>query len=162
AIGKHPEMILRLDDFAGWRINWKDKAQNIIDLAAELNLGLDSVVFIDDSKIERERVRQAIPEVLVPEWPQDKRLYPSALRALDCFEQPILTSEDLNRTAMYLEERKRMELKTNVPSLEEWLQTLDLRVRVEPLGSSNLKRVAQLLNKTNQLNLCTRRMTESE
>ena len=69
AIAKHPEMVLKLSDFAGWRINWKDKAENIIDLMAELNLGLDSAVFIDDNPVESARVREALPKVCVPEWP---------------------------------------------------------------------------------------------
>jgi FkbH-like protein len=162
AITKHPEMILRIDDFAAWRINWRDKAENIIELATDLNLGLDSVVFIDDSQVERDRIRQALPGVLVPEWPADKRLYPHALRRLDCFEQPKLTDEDRRRAETYLHERKRMELKTETTSLDEWLRTLDLSVRVEPLGPSNLSRTTQLLNKTNQMNLSTRRMTEPE
>jgi FkbH-like protein len=162
AITKHPEMILRIDDFAAWRINWRDKAENIIELATDLNLGLDSVVFIDDSQVERDRIRQALPGVLVPEWPADKRLYPHALRRLDCFEQPRLTDEDRRRAETYLHERKRMELKTETTSLDEWLRTLDLSVRVEPLGPSNLSRTTQLLNKTNQMNLSTRRMTEPE
>ncbi len=162
AITKHPEMILRIDDFAAWRINWKDKPQNIIELATDLNLGLDSVVFIDDSQVEQDWVRQALPDVLVPEWPADKRLYPHALRRLDCFEQPTLTDEDRRRTEMYLHERKRTELKTQTTSLDEWLRTLDLNVRVKPLGPFNLSRASQLLNKTNQMNLSTRRMTEPE
>ena len=75
AIGSHPEMLLRQADFAGWKINWEDKARNIVDLAADLNLGLQSVVFIDDNPVERDRVRATLPEVLVPEWPEDKTLY---------------------------------------------------------------------------------------
>src|SRR4029453_10754645 len=116
AITKHPEMILRIDDFAAWRINWRDKAENIIELATDLNLSLDSVVFIDDSQVERDRVRRALPAVLVPGWPADKRLYPHALRRLDCFEQPNLTDEDRRRAEMYLHERKRMGLKTQTTS----------------------------------------------
>ncbi len=87
AVNQHPEMILRPDDFAGWRINWNDKAQNIVEIATELNLGLDSVVFIDDSQVERDRVRQALPDVLVPEWPSDTRLYLRALCDLDLFSK---------------------------------------------------------------------------
>jgi FkbH-like protein len=162
AITKHPEMILRVDDFVAWRINWRDKAENIVELASELNLGLDSVVFIDDNRVERDRIRQALPQVLVPEWPADKRLYPYALRRLDCFDQPNLTDEDRRRTATYQDERKRIKLKTEMTSLDQWLQTLNLSVRVEPLGPFNLSRATQLLNKTNQMNLSTRRMTQSE
>src|SRR5207244_12283525 len=88
AIAKHPEMVLKLDDFAGWRINWRDKAENIHALMNELNLGLDSAVFIDDSAVERARVRETLPALFVPDWPSDKRLYPQALLLVHCFARP--------------------------------------------------------------------------
>jgi FkbH-like protein len=162
AIKEHPEMILREGDFAGWRINWNDKAQNIADIARELNLGLDSVVFIDDSQVERDRVRQALPDVLVPEWPSDARLYMRTLHSLDCFQKPVVTDEDRRRGEMYSQERQRTDSKSRAVSVEEWLNSLEMTVRVEPLSSSNLSRAAQLLNKTNQMNLSTRRMTDQE
>ena len=162
AIRKHPEMVLRESDFVGWRINWADKARNVADLAAELNLGLQSVVFIDDSPVERARVREALPEVLVPEWPSDKLLYPSALLGLRCFDAPTITAEDAQRTRLYSSEHQRNALLQQVSSVEEWLKGLEIRVRVEPLGAANLARTAQLLNKTNQMNLSTRRMGEAE
>lgn len=93
AIRSHPEMVLKLDDFAAWRINSGDKAENVVDIAAELNLGLQSVVFIDDNPVERERISSALPDVLVPAWPKDPFLYPSALRALDCFDTTTITAE---------------------------------------------------------------------
>jgi FkbH-like protein len=155
-------MILREDDFVGWRINWTDKAQNIVDLAAELNLGLQSVVFIDDNPVERARVREALPEVYVPEWPVDKLQYPGAFAKLRCFDTPSISKEDLERTRLYAEERKRDQLQKQVGSMGDWLKSLELKVRAEPLSSANLTRAAQLLNKTNQLNLTTRRMTEAE
>ena len=98
AINKHPEMVLRLDDIAGWKINWRDKALNVLELVAELNLGLQSVVFIDDNPVERARVREALPEVLVPDWPLDKTLYKSALLGLRCFDNPSISQEDVART----------------------------------------------------------------
>jgi FkbH-like protein len=162
AIRKHPEMVLREDDFVGWRINWTDKARNIVELATELNLGLQSVVFIDDNPVERARVREALPEVLVPEWPEDKLLYPSALLGLRCFDSASITSEDAQRTQLYTSERKRDALLKQVGSLDDWLKGLNIKVRVEPLAPANLVRSAQLLNKTNQLNLSTRRLSESE
>jgi len=162
AIRKHPEMVLKLEDFAGRRINWQDKVQNIIDLLAELNLGPQSAVFIDDSPAERARVKEALPEVLVPDWPEDPLLYPSTLLGLRCFELPSLSREDLARTAMYLSEAKRRELKENAGSLDEWLTQLAVRVQVEELSPANLQRAAQLFNKTNQMNLSTRRMPEAE
>ncbi|MBN2411419.1 HAD-IIIC family phosphatase [candidate division KSB1 bacterium] len=162
AINKHPEMALRQDDFAGWRINWQDKAQNIVDLVRDLNLGLQSVVFIDDNPVERARVREALPEVLVPEWPADKMLYKSSLLSLNCFDTPGVSQEDLARSKMYVSERKRKDLKDEVSSLNDWLATLEMKVEVNELNAVDLSRTAQLLNKTNQMNLSTRRMTEQE
>jgi FkbH-like protein len=162
AVQMHPEMVLRTDDFAGWRINWHDKATNLLSLVDELNLGLDSVVFIDDNPVERARVRDALPDVLVPEWPTDPRLYPQALRHLDCFDKPTITDEDRRRPEMYVTERRRVTLRQQARSVEEWLKDLSMVVTVEPLDRANLARVAQLLNKTNQFNLTTRRVSEAE
>lgn len=161
AFRRHPEMVLKLEDFAARRINWKDKAQNVAELVSGLRLGLDAAVFIDDSPVERARVREALPEVLVPEWPEDKMLYRSALLALDCFDRPAMTEADAKRTELYRAEEQREELRAGA-SFDEWLQTLDLVVRAERLNAANLQRAAQLLNKTNQLNLATRRMPEGE
>ena len=162
AINQHPEMVLKQKDFAAWRINWKDKAQNIVDLVSELNLGLQSVVFIDDNPAERARVREALPEVYVPEWPQDKMLYASTLCELPCFDTAFISQEDLSRSAMYVSEQERKELKSTFSSYEDWLKTLEVNVRVERMDSNNIQRMAQLLNKTNQMNLTTRRLSEEE
>lgn len=162
AMRSHPEMILRPDDFAGWRINWSDKAGNLLELAKEVNLGLDSIVFLDDHPGERARVRGALPEVLVPEWPEDPLRYADHLRSLNCFDAPTLSQEDVARAKMYLTERERRQSLESVGSMDEWLRSLRIRVRWEPLSEANLQRAAQLLNKTNQMNLTTRRMTEGE
>lgn len=162
AIKRHPEMVLGLEDLSAYRIDWRDKATNIVEIARELNLGLQSVVFIDDNPVERARVREALPEVFVPEWPDDKTQSVPALLGLRCFDAPSTSREDLERTRMYAEERARVELRAHVESLDEWLLRLDTRVRFEPLGPGNLPRAAQLLNKTNQMNLRTRRMGEAE
>ena len=162
AIKSHPEMVLELSHFAGWRINWKDKAENIADLVAELNLGLDSAVFIDDNPAERARVREALPQIFVPDWPANPLYYPAALRALDCFDAPFVSDEDRNRTKMYVSERERRDAQERVQSLDQWLETLNLTVTVEQLGQGNLERTLQLLNKTNQMNLRTRRLSSAE
>lgn len=162
AIDSHPEMRVRRGDLAGWRINWQDKATNIVALVEELNLGLDAAVFIDDNPIERGRVREALPQVLVPEMPPHKSGYADVLRSLDCFDVASLTAEDRARTDMYVAERARREEATAFTSPADWLKSLDIRVTVQPYGASNAKRVVQLLNKTNQLNLTTRRLTERE
>ena len=162
AIKNHPEMVLTLEDFAGWRINWQDKVQNILELMTELNLGLQSAVFIDDNPAERARVKESLPEVLVPDWPEDPLFYPTTLLNLRCFEMSSLSREDMSRAALYLTENQRQDLKKTVRSLEEWLRHLAIRVQVEELHPANLQRATQLLNKTNQMNLSTRRMSETE
>jgi FkbH-like protein len=110
-------------------------------------------------------VAEALPEVLVPELPKDKMLYPEFLRRLDCFDAPALSDEDRERAAMYGAERERrvaLESAQAVGSLDDWLETIELKVEAEPLNEANRQRTAQLLNKTNQMNLRTRRMTEVE
>lgn len=162
AIDHHPEMILRRRHFAGWRINWQDKAQNLLELVEELNLGLQSVVFIDDNPVERDRVRSALPEVLVPDWLEDPMLFAMALEALDCFDTAAVSSEDRSRSEMYAAERERRELMRSVSSVNDWLASLNMKITIAPLDDSNRERTVQLLNKTNQMNLSTRRMTAQE
>ena len=162
AIRKRKEMVLGIDDFCGWKINWKDKAQNVVDLVAEVNVGLQSTVFIDDDPMERQRVREALPEVFVPEWPADATRYRFALSGLRCFDVPALSAEDAARAEMYAVERRRTETRKRIGSVDEWLPTLGLKVRIEELDDFNLPRAAQLMNKTSQMNLATRRMTEGE
>ncbi len=162
AIDRHPEMVLRLDDFVGWRIDWSDKAAGVASLTDELNLGLASVVFIDDSPVERARVAEALPEVAVPDWPRNPLSYADALASLPWFDTAAVTSEDSNRTSMYVAERNRRDTRATVGSMDEWLKSLEVVVTVEPLSEVNLPRTAQLLNKTNQFNLHTRRLSERE
>lgn len=160
AIDHHPAMVLRRADFAAWRINWADKAQNVGELLAELNLGSGSAVFIDDNPVERDRVRSQWPDVLVPEWPTDPSQYVRALHDLRCFDTASITAEDRARTQMYVADRHRRDMRAG--SLDEWLTQLDTRVTVEPVHARNLRRVDQLLNKTNQLNLTTRRLSAEQ
>lgn len=155
-------MILRENDFAGWRINWNDKARNITELTNELNLGLQSVVFIDDNPVERDRVRQALPDVFVPEWPNDKMRYAQTLAQLRCFDLPDISSEDQARAQMYVADRQRRNLAQDLSSVDDFLRGLDIRISAEVLTRSNLSRAAQLFNKTNQMNLSTRRLTAEE
>ena len=162
AITQHPEMVLQLADFAAWRINWEDKAENVAALAAELNLGLQSVVFIDDNPAERDRVREALPEVFTPDWPISPLMFSHALANLDCFDSTGVTEEDRSRTSTYQLGQVRAHERDRAGSYDEWLRGLNLKVRVSELNAGNITRVAQLLNKTNQMNLSTRRMTTSE
>jgi FkbH-like protein len=159
---RHPEMVLKRDDFVAWRINWSDKAQNVTDLLREVNLGAESAVFIDDSPIERARVATAVPGVVAPEWPEDPTRYRETLSALPLFDTPHLTVEDRQRSKMYAVERTRKQTQTSAGDLDEWLQSLDITVSVETLTAANLARATQLLNKTNQLNMTTRRLAPQE
>jgi FkbH-like protein len=159
-IDEHPAMILRKDDFVAWRINWEDKAANIAQLAEEINLGLDSFVFLDDSPQERDRVRQALPEVYVPDMPASPSEYGPFLTALSCFETPALEKEDLVRTQMYQAEKSRNGFRNLSGDLDGWLRSLQIQVRAAPLRRETLPRAAQLLNKTNQFNLSLRRLDE--
>jgi FkbH-like protein len=162
AIDRHDAMVLSRDDFVAWRIDWSDKAANIATMVSELNLGLQSVVFIDDSPYERARVREALAEVYVPEWPQDPIDYVGALQSLTCFDTLVVSDEDRARTRLYAEERHRSSLQTDVTSLDDWLRQLDVVVTAQPLSPALLPRATQLLNKTNQMNLATRRLIDSE
>ncbi len=162
AIRSHPEMVLKMDHVSAYRINWRDKAQNIVELTKELNLGLQSVVFIDDNPVERARVREALPEVFVPEWPEDKLEYVPRFLSLRCFDVPRISEEDRERTKMYAQEREREGMKTSFASIDEWLSGLAIVVRFARLDASNLARTTQLLNKTNQMNTRTRRLSEAE
>ena len=156
------EMVLQLDDFAARRVNWNDKAQNLTEIAQELNLGLQSMVFIDDNPFERSRIRESLPEILVPEWPANPLLFPSELQKLRCFDSPSLTVEDQQKTRLYHEEKKRQQFKQQVGALDDWLASLEIELTAEELSAGNLVRATQLLNKTNQMNLATRRLSEKE
>lgn len=158
AIERHPAMVLRMDDFAGWEIGWGDKAEGIERLARRVNLGLESVVFLDDSPVERGRVREALPAVRVPEWPLSPMLYRQTLLSLPCFGSLGLTAEDRRRAESYTIRRKMPA--SDVGDVEEWLDGLGIRARSATLDRSSLQRAAQLLNKTNQMNLRTRRLSE--
>ena len=162
AIAKHPEMVLRKEDFVGWRINWNDKAANIADMVAELNLGLDAVVFLDDNPAERSRVGEGLPQVLVPELPDDKMSLATFLRKLDCFDPGFISETDRARTKLYQSEQDREALRGTTQSFDEWLEKLATRITIEPLNDRNRDRALQLLNKTNQMNLSTRRLSDAE
>ncbi|UFJ40041.1 HAD-IIIC family phosphatase [Brevibacillus humidisoli] len=161
-IEHHPGMVLRRDDFAAYQINWNDKAENIAKIASDLNIGLQSVVFLDDNPVERDRVKHAFPEIYTPDLPEDFTHYPNFLSALRCFDTLEITQEDRVRTELYRSEIKRKVALQEVASKEEWLKTLDIVVTVRLLEKSDLPRAVQLLNKTNQFNMATNRYTEPE
>ncbi|MFZ0784515.1 MAG: HAD-IIIC family phosphatase [Candidatus Acidiferrales bacterium] len=160
-IEDHPAMALRKEDFAAWRINWRDKAENLLGLAEELNLGLDSFVFLDDSPQERDQVRQMLPQVYTPDLPASPSDLAPFVSSLACFETAALGREDIERTQMYQAERSRREALEVSGGVENWLSSLKIQVRAAPLGRESLARAAQLLNKTNQFNLSLRRLDET-
>jgi FkbH-like protein len=159
-IEKHPAMALRKSDFAAWRINWEDKAANLVQLAEELNLSLDSFVFLDDSPQERDQIRQILPQVYTPDLPKSPSDLAPFLSSLSCFETLSLGREDLERTEMYRTEQERKKALDLSGDVGNWLRSLQIEVHASPLGQESLARAAQLLNKTNQFNLSLRRLDE--
>ena len=160
---KHPEMVLRRSDIACFRANWQDKAANIRAIAKELNIGLDAMVFLDDNPFERNFVRAQLPMVAVPELLEDEpALVPGILAAAGYFESIGITPEDLERTMQYQENRARAELQANTGDLEIYLQALDMRLVWNRFDRLGRQRIVQLINKTNQFNLTTRRHTEAD
>jgi len=159
---EHPSQVLKEEHFAAMRINWQDKAANIAELAQEINIGLDSMVFLDDNPVERAQVSQTHLEVLVVEMPKNPRLYREMLENLNVFDVLSLTKEDMARGDMYVGKRKRTELEQSATSIEDFLRTLDLKVRIDEVSDFDTPRVVQLIGKTNQFNLTTRRYTDAE
>lgn len=159
----HPHMVLRPEHFAAKRINWKAKNENLQELAKELNLGLDSFVFWDDNPQERLLVSQMLPEVTVPEFPgKAEELAPAMTEIYHTyFEKAALTAEDMEKTAQYADNARRSELQRSAGSFEDYLRQLQIVVtRVD--AAEHVNRLADMLNKTNQFNLTTRRHTVSE
>ncbi|HZU24316.1 MAG TPA: HAD-IIIC family phosphatase [Bryobacteraceae bacterium] len=159
---KHENMLLKLDDFAVFRANWEDKASNIAAAARELSLGLDSFVFLDDNPLEREWVRTALPQVAVPDLGESVFHFVRELDRARYFFSLSLSEEDLQRSEQYRIAAARQELRGAAGSLEEFLAQLQLRAAARPITDANLARVTQLINKTNQFNLTTRRYTEAD
>ncbi len=160
---KHPDMTLRRSDIASFRANWQDKASNIRAIAADLNIGLDSLVFLDDNPFERSLVREELPMVAVPEVPDDDPgLVPAVLADAGYFESLGITAEDLERTAQYQENRAREDLRASVTDMDFYLRALEMRMVWNRFDSVGQSRVVQLINKTNQFNLTTRRHTDAD
>ncbi|MBI3616097.1 MAG: HAD-IIIC family phosphatase [Candidatus Omnitrophica bacterium] len=161
-IRTHPEMILREESFSAVRINWKDKAENLLEIAQELNLGLDAFVFMDDSPAECQRIREAFPEVMVAELSKQAHRFRSVLENLGCFEQIALTPEDRSRTDLYRTQGQRQKLASQSGNLEEFYAGLKMCATLYRNDPRHVSRIAQITQKTNQFNLTTRRYTESE
>jgi FkbH-like protein len=159
---KHPEMVLRREDIACFAANWTDKASNLREIAEQLNIGLDAVVFADDNPFERNIVRRELPMVAVPELPADPALYANCIAAAGYFESVRLTEEDRLRTRQYQANAERATARASTTDLEGYLRSLDMELRWRRFDAVGLPRIVQLINKTNQFNLTTRRVTEEE
>jgi len=157
----HPDMILSLDDIACFVANWNDKPGNIREIANQLNIGIDSIVFFDDNPFERDIVRQFIPEVEVIDVPEDPALFVDALDKAMCFEWNQLTEEDLSRSDSYTTDRKRSELCSHIIDYNSYLQALNMKANIANVTSMELARFSQLINKSNQFNLRTKRYTKA-
>jgi FkbH-like protein len=158
----HPEMVLRRSDIAAFLANWDDKAQNLKTIAARLNIGVDSLVFVDDNPVERARVRQSLPMVAVPELPEDAAHYVRCLAEAGYFEAVAFTSEDRERAQQYAANAEREALLGSAESMDEFLRGLNMSVMFGPFTSVDHARVVQLINKTNQFNTTTRRYASEE
>jgi FkbH-like protein len=159
---KHPEMVLKRGDIASFVANWSDKASNIRAIAQELNIGLDSLVFIDDNPFERTLVRQELPMVAVPEVGDDPIDYPRAIADAGYFESLSITEEDRERTRQYQGNRAREALKASTTDLPAYLRGLEMELIWRRFDRVGLQRTVQLINKTNQFNLTTRRYTDED
>lgn len=159
---EHPDMVIRLEDISAYRINWEPKALNLKSIAEELNLGVNSLVFFDDSAFERENVRQMAPEVTVIEVPKDPSDYLKALSEYPGFDTFKITDEDKKRALQYQQEAKRNTLKKSSGSLEDFYNSLEMKATLNLAEEADFTRVHQLIWKTNQFNLTTKRYEESE
>jgi FkbH-like protein len=155
-------MVLKREDISAFVANWQDKAAGIRRIREELNIGLDSIVFLDDNAFERNLVRDLLPDVIVPELPEDPSTVVSYLSALNLFETTSFSSEDLERTAQYRRESERRKLASGSATVQDFLHSLDMQLVLSRFDQFHLPRIAQLLQRSNQFNLCTRRLTETE
>jgi FkbH-like protein len=162
ALANHPGMLLRPRDFAALRINWTEKAESLREIAAELNIGIDSVAFLDDNPVERQHIREQEPEAIVIELPQDPMAFARMIRDCPYFERLTLSEEDRQRGDYYASQRERAHLEHSVTSKEDFYRSLEQVARIAPVNAATLARVAQLTQKTNQFNLTTRRYTEPQ
>ncbi|MBM4074953.1 MAG: HAD-IIIC family phosphatase, partial [Planctomycetes bacterium] len=158
----HPDMVLKLDDFSAFVANWQDKASNLKEIAQQLNVGLDSLVFVDDNPAERQIVRTYAPEVAVPEMPEDPALYVRMLDRAGYFEVAVISEDDRQRVDFYAAEKRRRDAASVAVNMQDYLKSLEQECTTGCFDDPSLARIHQLLNKTNQWNLTTRRFTEAQ
>jgi FkbH-like protein len=159
---KHPDMVLKRSDITVFLANWSDKAENIRKARDILNIGLDSMVFLDDNPFERNLVRGVLPEVIVPELPEDPADYVRAISELNLFETTTFSKEDVNRTELYRAEAERRDAQASFANADEFLRSLEMRMLVARFDSFHLPRIAQLIQRSNQFNLTTHRYSEAD
>lgn len=158
----HPDMILRMEDIAVFVANWETKVDNIRYIQSVLNIGFDSMVFLDDNPFEREMVKQAIPEVAVPNLPDDAADYLSFIISENLFETATYSEEDRNRTSQYREEAGRTEMQKSFTNEAEFLESLAMKAVVKNFDAFTIPRIAQLSQRSNQFNLRTERYTDED
>jgi FkbH-like protein len=159
---EHPDMVLREEHIAVFQANWDDKATNIQAIAEALSLGLESIVFLDDNPAERALVRRYLPQVAVPELPEDPALYARTLSAAGYFEAVAFTDEDRKRAGFYEDNARRAALGAAIADVDEYVAALDMEIAFASFDALNRSRITQLINKSNQFNLTTRRYSAEE
>ena len=159
---KHPEMVLHMEDIAMFVANWEDKASNIKRIQDTLNIGMDSIVFLDDNPFERNLVKSMIPDITVPNLPEDPSQYLNYVKSLNLFETSAYSETDKNRTKQYQEEMGRVNLQKQFSSYSEYLESLEMVAEAKPFDKFHFSRIAQLTQRSNQFNLRTIRYTEQE
>jgi FkbH-like protein len=159
---QHPDMVLKRTDISVFVANWEDKASGIRRIRDELNIGLDSMLFLDDNPFERNLVRELLPDVIVPELPEDPSGVVAYLSQLNLFETTAFSAEDGERTAQYRREALRRESAAGSANVQDFLRSLEMRLVLTRFDRFHLPRISQLMQRSNQFNLCTRRLTEME
>lgn len=158
----HPDMVLREENFATWQINWDDKVTNLMRIAQDLNIGLDSLVFVDDSQFECDMVRERLPQVAVLHLSSDPSTFRTKLSVGAYFDALTFSAEDRERSRMYRDEMQRKRLHVSASSLDEYLTKLEMVAEIGPADEMTIPRISQLTQKTNQFNLTTRRYSEGD
>ena len=161
-IKNHPHMILKEENFAAMEVNWDDKVKNLKSLASQINIGLDSMVFIDDDDYNREMVRNFLPDVAVVDLPKEFSKYVSTLDGLDYFSTLKITDEDIKKGKMYAQEKQRKNLQEKSTDLTEYLELLGMECLIKIDDKENIQRIAQMTQKTNQFNMTTKRYFEDD
>jgi len=159
---ENPGMVLNRRHISNWKVNWNEKSQNIRAIARELNLGVDSLIFIDDNPVECSKMVENCPEVLTLQLPSNEELIPLFLKHVWAFDRAKVTKEDTLRGSMYEAEQNRKEVQEAVHSLDEFLKKLELKVSMRTIGTDEIERASQLTQRTNQFNLSTIRRSEEE